>query len=289
MYENLSEWRYAEYAKEGQLRAYKLTDVDNSVNLAPILQRAKSGATLDTLAKLLQVAETVSYQDASDYIEELCEAQILVSELEITVSGSEPLTQLIKKLDELEDVQVYKDFFNKLYNLLSNPINDVAYYRQIILFLEQIVGGKISENDIFQVDMFISQKKKVIDKKVINKVIEQVNNLLAFAPPYKNEVLNSFKTSFKKKIDVAEIPLAMVMDLDSGIGYGNFIEANPGDSGWGDDLLVTNRVVSATNIDTLQQFVIEKHLSILNTEITVVDITDDDIANIKKKLQTEFF
>ena len=97
--------RYVEYSFGKAKRSHHIAAVESSPYLQNVLTAARQGKRMDELAALL-VDDEISQTEALAFIGELVESQLLVSELEPTVSGDDPLGQIIKVLNAIGDKEV---------------------------------------------------------------------------------------------------------------------------------------------------------------------------------------
>ena len=84
--------RFVEYYYNGKSRVHQISSVDNSVYLQKMVSRAEYGATTLELAQEL-CDEGILFDEANRFVNELVESQILISELEPSVTDSSPVTE----------------------------------------------------------------------------------------------------------------------------------------------------------------------------------------------------
>src|SRR4029079_6758404 len=82
---------------DGKERSYHLVSVEPTEYLDATLSRARGGAKLADLAAPL-VGDDVTIDDANAYVGELVDAQLLVPELGVHVTGPEPIDGMIAQL-----------------------------------------------------------------------------------------------------------------------------------------------------------------------------------------------
>ncbi|WP_438968640.1 lantibiotic dehydratase family protein [Nonlabens sp.] len=223
LYKINDHYRYVEYRIENKRRSYSLEGIMSTEALELVLQRAVSGKKIKELAALL-VDEDVNLQDATEYVEQLIDHQLLVSELEITVTGPEYFTSLIDRIKKIPESQV---IFNKLLKLqkalnsLDHKIgNSIAIYEKPIELAKELVPD-LDTKYLFQTDCF--------SKSHLNSLSEEIKKQLhkAFLVFNKMTVANAgrnlvdFKTNFNKRFEESEVPLHLVLDAETGIGYGS--------------------------------------------------------------------
>jgi lantibiotic biosynthesis protein len=105
LYPAAGELRYVEVRVLEGARSYHLTSVEVTPYLEATLARAASGATRATLAAAL-VDEEIDEEEALGFVDELIDAQMLISEMQPMVTGSEPVHELIAQLGRLPPGQV---------------------------------------------------------------------------------------------------------------------------------------------------------------------------------------
>ena len=213
--------RYIEYKYSNSARHHQIIAIDNTTYLQKIISRAKGGIKLSDLSLLL-ISKDVTNEEAYNFIDELVKSQILVSELEPSVSGPEFLDQIINVLEKLNEV---KNILSVLYNvklklsLLDKKIgNDPEDYIEISKLLEQL-GTKFDLKYLFQTDLRLNPKDNFISLETIPKIKKGINLLNKFSLPPKNTLLSQFIDAFYERYETREMPLLKVLDLDIGIGY----------------------------------------------------------------------
>jgi hypothetical protein len=195
-----------------------------------ITSNAKTGMTIKELASLL-VEDDISLQDGMDFIEELIEHQILVSELEITVTGEDYFTNLLHRIKGLSGLdETYKKLLalekslKKLDIQISNPIES---YKNTIELAQELVP-ELDTKYLFQTDCFSTTSNNTLSrdlKKQLYKAFTLFNKMKA---PSEGRNLTDFTRNFTKRFEQSEIPLHLALDTETGIGYGSKKEdSNP--------------------------------------------------------------
>jgi thiopeptide-type bacteriocin biosynthesis protein len=213
--------RYAESRLDGTLRSYHLVAVDDSEELEATLERASAGATPDELAAPL-VGDEISLDEATDFIDELIDAQVLVSDLQPPVTGPEPVpaladvmagreetaeaaTALGAALDSLEQLD--------LQGLGARP----ADYRRIELLLEG-QPAEPEESRLFQLDL-TKPARASLGRAVIEEIGRALEMLAKLAPPIRDDPLARFRNAFIERYEDREVPLVEALDEEIGIGF----------------------------------------------------------------------
>jgi len=216
-------YRYVEYNIENKRRNYVLEGLRHSEYLETILNESKSGKQINDLLEML-VDEEITKVEAKSFIEELIDNQILVSELEITVTGKDYFSNLI---DRIESISEASEIYFKLLDLQKSLIkldlklgNSIKLYESIIGLAKHLVPD-LDTKYLFQTDTFSSLKRNTLNrniKKQLNKVLVLFNKITL---PKANGNLEQFKRDFLSRFeDSEEIPLHLILDTETGIGYG---------------------------------------------------------------------
>ncbi|WP_295715616.1 lantibiotic dehydratase [Mucilaginibacter sp.] len=232
IYENFDKVRFVEYEFINKRRNHNLVAVDNSEYLTTVLRFCKKGATIFELTTCL-VSPEIDRDEAVEFINELITAQVLVSELEPTVTGEEFDKVLVKNLKTILGRVKNKALFSRLNNIvicldkvlaLLNQLdqngtgNDVQDYISIMSQLESL-GTKFEKEYIFQTDLVKSVGNNLVDKATADDVLEAINVLSYFTERHAPVTLSRFRDAFYERYEEREIKLVEALDTDIGIGY----------------------------------------------------------------------
>ncbi|HWL65170.1 MAG TPA: lantibiotic dehydratase, partial [Actinomycetota bacterium] len=102
LYEAAGRLRYAEARYEGGARRYRLVAVEPTEGVVIVLGRARDGASFDDLVDAL-VDDEVTEADASAFVFRLIESQLLVSDLEPSVTGVDALDSILETLGSISE------------------------------------------------------------------------------------------------------------------------------------------------------------------------------------------
>lgn len=221
LYEIAEKFRYVEYHYKGVRKIHQVSSVDKTEYLEQILKLAKKGEKISVLGQAL-VDEDISLEDASLYINELIDAQILKSEIDPSVVGEDVLTGLIKKLSKLENIpflQTLIDIRNALQEIDEKPLGTtIGEYASIIERVKSL-GIPFEEKFLFQVDMVKPTLEATVSESISGEIKKALYNLKKLNLSYNPKELDAFKKAFRKRFEEQEIPLAIALDNELGIGY----------------------------------------------------------------------
>ncbi|MCL2727034.1 MAG: lantibiotic dehydratase family protein [Bacteroidales bacterium] len=215
--------RYVECRYHNGSRKHNIVAIDHTEYIEHLRSKAKGGATVEDLSALL-IDDEISQEEAIEFIDELINNQVLISELEPSVTGPELLDQLIQSLERLDDQQELTNRLKTLSGLLqaidTKPIGKtISLYGQI---KEQLtaLGTPYNEKHLFQSDMIKRCEKAEIDQKIVSEVVEAITFLNKISPQSRQEtIIDKFASSFYERYEDREIPLAQLLDTEMGLSF----------------------------------------------------------------------
>ncbi|MDR0364072.1 MAG: lantibiotic dehydratase family protein [Bacteroidales bacterium] len=214
--------RYVEYYFQNTKRIHHITAVDSSEYLDRILEKAQLGSSIEELAVLL-VDEEINIEEATEFIYELIDNQILISELEPAITGKDFLYQLMSVLNVIPGNEILKTRLSSLSSLLlkidSIKIGTtLSVYSEIKKVVKELATA-YDDKFLFQTDMFKPVKKAVLSKKIIQNIQEALELTNKLSLPLQETALSKFAKSYYERYGEKESPLLQVLDTETGIGY----------------------------------------------------------------------
>jgi thiopeptide-type bacteriocin biosynthesis protein len=216
--------RYAEARRNGKGWTHHRVALEASDYLEATLQRARPGARPEALAAvLLETDPQASPEEAAEYIGELIDNQVLVSELAPPVTGPEPIHGLAARLSELaaDKGQRLQETQATLEAIDAAGIGIApARYRDIARQLADL-SAPVELPRLFQVDMIKPVVEATLGQAVLGEVRRGVELLHRLArPPAKDrDILARFHEAFRGRYEGREVPLVEALDEERGIGF----------------------------------------------------------------------
>lgn len=213
---------YAEARVQSGVRNYFLVSATADPPLLLTIERARAGASVHELAASLLDGD-VEYDEAAEYVTQLISGQVLVPELAPVVTGPAALDDLLHQLSDKPSVSnVYRQL-----RQLRTALQDLdasglgvapTRYREIA----DSCHGLPMDIDIarlFQVELMKPISCMELGGGVIEDLLTGVQVLYdLFGATFDN--LDAFRKEFRQRYEDAEVPLAEVLDEESGIGFG---------------------------------------------------------------------
>jgi hypothetical protein len=216
--------RYVEYTFANAKRKHHLAAVDASSYLKTIMDAAQQGMRLEELADLL-IDDEITKEEAVGFIEELVENQLLISELEPTVIGDDPIRQMINVLKcypcgevvtivkQLEKIDIALHQMSE-----TTGCHSICQYEGVKDLLKAFTTC-YDEKFLFQGDLWQQTKQSQLSQKIVEEVFESITMINRITPAFENENLKNFREAFYARYEDEEIPLALALDTETGVGY----------------------------------------------------------------------
>lgn len=289
LYRTGDQWRYIEHRlKKETGRSYHLVQIDRSEYLENIIIAARAGCTVTQLATTISDND-VSVEEATNFIYELINNQVLVNELESSVTGEEYFSVVLRKLKTMQHTEKYVEHLEKVYEkftLLKNTNGETknTLYPEIVQELQQL-EIPLHIKTLIQVDSYRPASCS-INNKLSDELLKGASLLqLLTTDGSIKDSFTDFKTAFINRYEGQWVSLAEVLDTESGIGYGKFATSGMEESPLIDKLPIGNGVAATNGRPSPDTESFKWQLyqqAILENKIEVV-IEDSIIETLSKK------
>lgn len=212
--------RYIEHESKGMKRDYVISSAPLSQELEKILNYSNEGKTVPQMIAILN-SDNITSEESFEYIEELIENRVIVSEMEPNISGVDFLDSIIFILNRIgaeKKKNILLDIKNQLSKLDACFENSVSSYDEIEKSI-QTLNIEYEKKYLFQTDLYFDNQIGLSYhwKKEIKKCISFLNKITLNNS--QNSLLEKFKVAFYERFENEEIPLAFALDTEAGIGY----------------------------------------------------------------------
>lgn len=225
---------YYEVRGQHKQRSYHLVAVDPTDYLIELLARAAKGISFENLVASL-IDEEITQEDAKSFVRELIQSQILVPDLEPTITGPEPLHAMIVTLEGLPyegartAAKILAHMRDELASIDASPLGlPIDRYLSIAERLRDL-PVPVEMNRLFQTDLVKPAPEAEVGGEVMEEV-QTVMETLWCLPGRSVDTLKEFKQAFQERYEDREVPLAEVLDEESGIRFGAGSERGVEDS-----------------------------------------------------------
>lgn len=220
LYPIANKYRYVECVSVGSVRSYQIAEITKSMYLKKVLTQVEKGADLNTLTRCL-VDDEISEDVAADFVDELVGSQILVGDLNQSITGEDFLCRLIRMLENIGTKEPQLLELQEIYRLFSQlDIEENAFktYEEIIRIVDAI-NVDYKKNSLFQVDKLSYTSVACLGEKIVDELMSTMSFLNKITLSGSNAQLVQFQQVFLERYEYQEVPLMQVLDPDFGIGY----------------------------------------------------------------------
>ncbi|TAL66620.1 MAG: hypothetical protein EPN88_08130 [Bacteroidetes bacterium] len=284
IYESGEKLRYIEYRYKKDNRTHHLIEVKNSEFLEMVLKESRNGRTIQELTQLI-INKDIPAELSNNYIYKLITNQILISELDPTVTGDEFLNKILRILSPIDQIENIKNILNqtnkKLDTIDLKIGNSPDQYYDIASGLSQL-GVDYNMKFLFQTDINLKAIKSSINNLTLHSIKEGIILFNKLTAKYTDSKISQFTDAFTKRYETRECPLLKVLDTETGIGY---LQANRNSEGDVSpliaDIVIPLRENSSLKLEwnEIQEFLFSKFLEAKEKNYYEIEFTDDDIKS----------
>lgn len=214
--------RYIEYGIESGKRVHHIQEVDNSIYLQSLLEASRKGLAIHQLAELL-CQNGIESDAANSFIIELINNQILISEIEPTVTGSDVLDRTISVLEGKNHLESIVNSLKDIRNVLTKIDFSLLHENDKYEILENLLSYypiNHSFKSLLQVDTFRPTTTAFLSSEYTDEIEKAIRFLIRLHDSDRlTNRLREFSKAFIERYERQEIPLLEALDEGIGIGY----------------------------------------------------------------------
>lgn len=212
-------YRYIKQTEETEKSQFAIEEVSIIPELSKVLKTAKHGACLSYLTESITGGD-ISPLEAKDFINELVQAKLLLSELSQPRLDNDylyNLVALLRKLGENKKAETIEKVLDSLKRIDMKITNEISEYKDIINDISKL-DYKLEGENLFHInsyqtnDFHLQLSYKQLFLKAL-KILRVLND------GYKNRQLEHFKKQFNKRYSSQKKKLLEAIDPDYGIDY----------------------------------------------------------------------
>lgn len=209
---------YVETRHQGAGRVYTLAAVDASLEVYEVLRRSAQPTTLAELAATL-ISDDVDAEEAIAFVTEMIDAQLLVSDLEVPMTGSRSLDELCARIAAIDErtARVLSHAAAGIRDIEAAPLGVGAEaYARVRALLEELPVSKEAAEEVLQVDMRLDSEV-ALGKPVVDELARAADCLFRIGAA-EQRPLAGFVKAFVERYDQQEVPLLEALDDEVGVG-----------------------------------------------------------------------
>lgn len=220
-------WRYVEQIESAKQRERILTRVaaSDALDLVAAFCRGREGVTPAQLRALIVRHDSDVDEDAAgEFVDRLIDAQILIPTLAPTLTGADPVQQLLRQSDGIASLADFRGAFraaaDRLAQIDGSPADSLRASYQSLAATLQSRFEATGERNLFHVDLHRQAPALSLDRAVIPDVLAAVEVLRRICPASRaHAALKKFRSQFEERYGDRTIDLLAALDEDNGIGF----------------------------------------------------------------------
>ncbi|MEO8404831.1 MAG: lantibiotic dehydratase [Chitinophagaceae bacterium] len=281
LYKIADKYRYLEYRIINKQRMYYLTQVSANTYLEKLLTLATKGGTIANMIAVLCAEDEVNEEEANEFVEQLIQSQILISEFELMITGEEFFDQLLDKLKSFPGADMWLRPFLMVNKILKSENPSIADYLQISRLLKGVLPDT-NAKDLIQVDLFTKSAQNELSDSFVNDLAKSFEKLYKINFLAESMDLSDFRNAFLERYEAREMPLMDVLDPETGIGYGKMVLNNTDFTPLIDDINFTSQTEEKLKWTRLRNFQLKKIVEASGKQLKEVLISDADLAELSE-------
>lgn len=289
IYPSGKQLRYVEFRFVNSRRNHFLVQVEDSAYLQLVLNEASNGNKQpQQLAESISKYDPeISIEEAYEFIDNLIDAQVLVSELEPSVTGQEYIDCLIEIIGQIPEANEFYETLIKIQDKIKiidskSPGVEIGIYKEVIELANQL-KIPFETKFLFQTDLIKPITTSNISQDIVNEIIEGITVLGKFSRLPKTTNLSLFINNFIERYEEREVSLLEVLDNETGIGYiqnNNRGDINP----LVDDLAIQRSNPLEIEWSKKNSFLLKKYIECTKTSGSEIVISEKDIEHFHSDL-----
>lgn len=225
-----SEWRYYTHTTPSRVRVFHLEAVRGNPYLDQLLVKARNTYVGFAELRDLLTSFGAGSSESNEFLHQVLDAQLLTSNIRPPLTGGDPLDYVISVVDQFSSQrQAYLPTLLELRRGVTSargPLTDgvsVAVTAEMLRQASTHVGVH-APRDVLQVDLYAPDHSPSLDEQSVASIASGVEVLRRLGSSdtlaqQSYRYLREFIDAFVKRYGEREVPLTLVLDQESGIGW----------------------------------------------------------------------
>ncbi|HBB93372.1 MAG: hypothetical protein A2X22_01360 [Bacteroidetes bacterium GWF2_49_14] len=222
-----SSWHYVQThpATAGGNKVYDVVTAEDAGILEPLLEFCQSGRKLNEIRENLKTGGW-DRGEIDEYVRALTREQVLVSQLEPVVCGTQFFDGLLDQLRYLvaDDERIRP--LARLHRLLTGIKHpgEISPLRNPVSAEAGKMSIKVNESHLIQADMNLSFSDLELDRNLANQVLLGIRISRALCVDRHPDPMKKFREAFTNRYGEREVMMVRVLDSETGIGLEGSVE-----------------------------------------------------------------
>lgn len=289
LYKIANNYRFVDFETTNGHRSYQIIEIPSTAHIDSILEKAAAGLSYQQLNKGL-IDLGVEEADATDFVDEIIDSKILVSDLQPTVTGDEYLFLLASKLKSMFGQNELVSALDHITALFAKgKLLNVSQHQQTIVNAKHILPS-FTGKDLVQTDLHLALEEQTISNEVIQEIIKSVTKVYRIAAKNTNATaMDEFITKFSERFEDSEINLGVALDTETGIGYADFTNMSTDQPSLLQGMQIMRKSASQNMIQTsnFKDFQQKKLYEALRENLAEIIISEEEMDELTKVVNLE--
>jgi lantibiotic biosynthesis protein len=219
-------WHYVEIGGSGQSLRHSFSQIESDEILDEIIRLSRKGSTRAQITDALLTCEpfvAYSSEEIDDYLDELVENQVLLSNLLPAITGPSAFDHLISEVGQMDagrnQVSLLRNIKSGMASIDEKRLKATPDdFEQLSKQLE-ITGAPPVAGKTFQVDLFKPLQHASLPTAVLQAAMHGLDLLGRISKASEPPELTRFRLNFVRRFEHAWIPLNEALDEDRGVGF----------------------------------------------------------------------
>lgn len=201
---------------------FQISSVKCTPILREVLKLCKRQISFEDLKQSITDVYEISDSALTDYLLSLIKNQLLISNIDPTVTGEEYHTLLMTHLPEVGIRTKLKQLKSCLWELNANRNyeENMKTIQDVKVLLKDCGLGKINDKFLVQLDTFRELSQGKLNKDLlIPQLQDAIEFMLCFCNAGESMEMANFKKRFSARYEQQEVPLIEALDTELGIGF----------------------------------------------------------------------
>jgi thiopeptide-type bacteriocin biosynthesis protein len=292
LYQSSRELRFISQAYSAQ-KKYAIVQMKVSPGLNKLLKYISAGRTKTEIIHFLK-REYGEDAPAEDYFQSLLGGQVIVSALTPNVTGDAFNWRCLALLEKYPgiDLKSLRSFRLLLNNNQQKPTGDqpvaVGPHTYNLSTLNEHINYLIERNaENTTYSLYHRNITGGLDSLIQQKLLNLIRQMDLLTADHQADQMREFKKDFIRKYDQQEVPLMLVLDPGSGIGYENMASAfDTQNDDFIDDLLTKRQGEADAKWGAVEKMIFKKWNNLKKSTADKIMITEEDIAGLPESTQS---
>jgi hypothetical protein len=214
-------YRYIEYKYVKTKREHSISALRKSSLLEALLIQINSGLNIEEMVNILADDDSEK-EEALEFVNQLIDFQFLVSELDANLTGSDEWERVFSLLSKIPALKPENEILQRIKKLLceldTTIIPREKTYEAIKSEVKKL-GVDYDDKYLLQTDLNMGTMVNTLSDRVSKKVLQAICFLNGIQKEKKSVQQLNFIKAFTQRYESREMPLATVLDTETGIGY----------------------------------------------------------------------